>query len=82
MDRISAVWGRGTGVAAGDAEWDGVGMFGDPAAYQRVMGRWCARVAPAFPEEVGLAEDGPFVLSLRAWFARATVPGSERSGGT
>ena len=68
-------------MAAGGAEWDGVGMFGDPAAYERFMGRWSARVVPAILKEVGLGEDGPFVRSLRAWFARATVPGSERSGG-
>ena len=41
-------------MAAGGAEWDGVGMFGDPAAYERFMGRWSARLAPAFLEEVGL----------------------------
>ena len=67
-------------MAARVAEWDGVGMFGDPSAHERFMGRWSARVAPAFLEELGLVEVGP-VLSLRAWFARATVPGSERNGG-
>ncbi len=69
----------GTWLAASVAGWDGVGMIGDPAAYERFMGRWSARLAPAFLEEAGLGEDRPFVLPLRAWFARATVPGSGRS---
>ena len=67
-------------MAARVAGWDGVGMFGDAAAYERFMGRWSARLAPAFLEGLGLGEDGPLVLPLRAWFGRATVPGSGWSG--
>ena len=48
-------------MAAGRAQWDGVGMFGDPAAYERFMGRWSARLAPAFLEEVGLGDPAAVV---------------------
>ena len=36
-------------------------MFGDPAAYECFMGRWSARLAPAFLEEVGLGDPGAVV---------------------
>ena len=76
-------------MAAGGAEWDGVGMFGDPAAYERFMGRWSARLAPAFLEEVGLGDPaavvdvgcgtGNLALSVAERWPSARVTGVEPS---
>lgn len=63
-------------------------MFGDPAAYERFMGRWSVLLAPAFLDAVGLDRSGPpsrvvDVGSGTGHLARAVAerwPGSEVVG--